>query len=324
MTGTMHAVVRGLPGNERRPNVVPRSGETSRARHPQEWIRRLALLVGLIGLTAGGAGCPRPLAIQRPYAPPTVAELSATLAQRQQAVASMNARARVTSWMGGERVRATVLMLVDRRGRLRLEAEVSLQGTVAMLTTDGQRFAFLDLAKNEMRRGPACPANVASLIRIPLGPAEVAAILLGDAQRPGPAVGGREPKVDWDPQRAADVLAIPRHDGWLRYLFQRAPGATQATRLVAVEATGSDDRPRWRVAFEDLTDSALPSLTPGQPPIHVELPLVIRYAEGSTSFDEGVEIKFKDRTANEPLADSAFVLDPPAGVVPVDVGCTGG
>jgi Domain of unknown function (DUF4292) len=266
-------------------------------------------------------GCPRHLNVARPYGAPTVAELRATLAERQQAVRSMNARARVTSWLGGDRVRATVLMLVDRPGRLRLEAEVSLQGTVAVLATDGDRFAFLDTVKNEMRRGPACPANVASLIHIPLGPADVAAVLLGDAHLPRTAVAGREPVVDWDPAREADVLAVPRNDGWLRYLFQRAAGAERSTRLIAVDATGSDGRPRWRVAFEELTDADLPSATTGQSGARVALPQTIRFAEGATAFDEGVEIKFKDRTLNEPIADASFALAPPPGVMPVDIGC---
>ena len=260
----------------------------------------------------GDAGNDRlspPLNVTRPYGAPTVAELTATLVERQQAVRSMNARARVTSWLGGDRVRATVLMLVDRPGRLRLEAEVSLQGTVAVLATDGERFAFLDTVKNEMRRGPACPANVASLIRIPLAPADVAAVLLRRCP-PAPHRRRRSRAGDnWDPGRGADVLAVPRNDGWLRYLFQRA-GAERSTRLVAVDATGSDGRPRWRVAFEDLTDADLPSATTGQPSARVALPQTIRFAEGATSFEEGVEIKFKDRALNEPIADASFALAP--------------
>ena len=152
-------------------------------------------------------GCPPKPPAVRPYPPPTAAELAATLAAHQAAVRSMNARVRATSWLGGDRVRATVLMLVTRAGQLRFEAEVSLQGTVATLATDGVRFALLDVHKNELRQGPACPANVASLIRIPLAPAEVAAILLGDlALDPIPSEAGA---VSWDPTRGADVWTLP-------------------------------------------------------------------------------------------------------------------
>ncbi|MEO8214244.1 MAG: hypothetical protein ABI560_13680, partial [Myxococcales bacterium] len=165
------------------------------------------ILAATLALLA--SGCPRPQLVARPYPPPPAAMLREALLARQRLVTSMNARARATSWLGGDRVRATVMMLVDRPGRLRFEAEVSLQGTVAVLATDGRRFAFLDTMKNELRRGPACPANVASLIRIPLGPADVAAILLGDLLLPPAASGGAtesQDTVDWDPARAADVL----------------------------------------------------------------------------------------------------------------------
>lgn len=296
---------------QRRPGTRPRQ------------VVSLGLLLATLGASAvvGLAGCPRHLRLQRPYAAPTAAELSTTLIERQKAMTSMNARARVTSWMGGDRVRATVLMLVDRPGRLRVEAEVSLQGTVAVLATDSERFAFLDAVKNEMRRGPACPANVASLIRIPLGPADVAAVLLGDARLPHNPTPGRETLVDWDPAREADVLAVPRNDGWLRYLFQRAAGEQRSTRLVAVDATGPDGRPRWRVAFEDLAEADIPGTVAGRSATRIALPQTIRFAEGDTPFDEGVEIKFKDRAVNEPMADASFTLAPPPGVVPVEVGC---
>jgi hypothetical protein len=62
--------------------------------------------------------------------------------------------------------------------------------------------------KNEFSRGPACPANVASLVRIPLGPAEVAAVLLGDARPPG-AIDPATAQIVWDDRRGADVLVVP-------------------------------------------------------------------------------------------------------------------
>ncbi|MBC8131727.1 MAG: hypothetical protein H7X95_02000 [Deltaproteobacteria bacterium] len=263
----------------------------------------------------------------RPYPAPTAALLADVLSARQRTISSMNARVRATSWLGGDRVRATVLMLVDRPGRLRFEAEVSLQGTVAMLATDGRRFAFLDMMKNEMRSGPACPANVASLIRIPLGPADVAAILLADARLPT-GTNAADGVVDWDPTQAADVLAVRRNDGWLRVLFhdagQGGVGDLAARlRIVGAIATGPDGRVRWRVAYEDFVDVSLGGETTESPAskARVSLPQTIRFAEGDASFDEGVEIKFKERTLNDPPADSAFALSPAAGTTIVEVGC---
>jgi len=276
-------------------------------------------------------GCPRKAAMVRPYDVPTPARLADALAEHQRALQGMNARVRATSWLGGERIRATVLMLVERPARLRFEAEVSLQGTVAILATDGTRFGMLDLTHNELRQGPACPANVASLIRIPLAPADIAAILLADLRLPDPALSRQgDVSVDWDPARGADVLVLPRLDGWLRVLFQptspTASGiATSGWRILGATATARDGSPRWRVSYEDFTSvslSASGASAEATRPTRLEFPQTIRFAEGATSFDEGVEIKFKERTFNEPAATGAFVLDAPGpGISTIEVGC---
>ena len=266
-------------------------------------IARVALLLGLLG-----AGCAHAPPVARPYPAPTPEALSAALAARQQAVAGMSARVRATSWLGGERVRATVNMLVERDGRLRFEAEVSLQGTVATLATDGATFALLDARKNELSRGPACPANVASLIRIPLAPAEVAAILLGDARLPE-AEGPR--LVGWDPHLGADALAVRDHAGGALQLYFQGEGSGR--ELIAATRVGADGAPLWRTSYKDFETVA------GQ-----RLPRTILFAERSASFDDGVEIRFKDRALDGSPPPGAFTLAPPPGVAVRDVGCSSG
>ena len=249
--------------------------------------------LALCALTA--ACCAHAQPVVRPYPAPTADVLLAALSAQQAAVRGMNARVRATSWLGGERVRATVNMLVERDGHLRLEAEISLQGTVATLATDGTTFTLYDAHKNEVSRGPACPANVASLVRIPLAPADVAAVLLGDA-RPPPPVDPATATVVWDARRGADVLALPVRDG----------GGT----LVAVDRVGGAGTPLWRTAYEDHE-------TVGG----ARVPGTIRFAEQAASFDDGVEIKFKDRTLNAAPPTGAFTLAPPAGATVIEVGC---
>src|SRR5262249_40811622 len=116
----------------------------------------------MIGVALLAACCAHAQPVARPYPAPAAGALIAALTARHAAVRGMNARVRATSWLGGDRVRATVNMLVERDGHLRFEAEVTLQGTVATLATDGAMFALYDAHKNEFSRGPACPANVAS------------------------------------------------------------------------------------------------------------------------------------------------------------------
>jgi hypothetical protein len=261
-----------------------------------------------VGLTAiVAASCLHAPTVVRPYPAPTAETLTAALAARQRAVSGMNARVRATSWLGGERVRATVNMLVERDGRLRFEAEVSLQGTVATLVTDGPSFALLDARHNQLSRGPACPANVASLIRIPLGPADVAAVLLGDARPPEPA-GGGAPTVSWNPQRGADVLVLNDRQGGTLQLFFRGPDAGRD--LVGAVRTGADGARLWQTSYESFESIA------GR-----RLPGTILFAERGGSFDDGVEIRFKDRSLDDPPPPAAFTLAPPPGVVVKDVGC---
>jgi hypothetical protein len=250
------------------------------------------------------AGCPSKPPVQRPYAAPSADELAGLLAARAAAVHGMNARARATSWLGGERVRATVLMLVERDGHLRFEAEVSLQGTVAALATDGRAFELLDMQKSELSRGPACPANVASLVRIPLVPADIAAVLLGDVRRPPDAAVARD--VAWDAARGADVLELTGPGPTLRVFFARKNGGVD---LVGAEALLGGKR-LWRTSYEDFE---------GAPP--ARLPRTILFAEGDGSYEDGVEIKIKDRTLNQAPAEGSFVLTAPPGVTVRDVGC---
>jgi hypothetical protein len=264
--------------------------------------RGALILVMAVAMLA--TGCPHAPPVQRPYPAPTAEELLRVLSARQAAVRTMNARARATSWLGGERVRATVLMLVVRDGHLRLEAEVSLQGTVATLATDGERFALLDAQKNELSRGPACPANVASLLRIPLAPADVAAVLLGDVRRAPDATTAAT--VAWDAARGADVLELPAAGGALRVFFARHGADVD---LVGAEALSAGRR-IWQTAYEAFAAVG-----------EVRLPTTIRFAEGTHSFDDGVEIRFKDRTLNVTPPTEAFTLAPPSGVSVKEVGC---
>jgi hypothetical protein len=194
---------------------------------------------------------------------------------------------------------------------------VSLQGTVSILTTqvseaqsgDGDgapaRFQLLDLRNSRLQQGPACPENVASLIRIPLAPDEVAAILLGDAKQPR-AIAAGDATVAWDAGRGADVLVIK--DGPIeRRVFFAPDGKGDILGAAAANAAG----PMWRTSYEDIADAGA----------GLRLPSVIRFAERAASFDDGVEIKFKDRTPNADTKPEAFVITPPAGAQVVEVGC---
>lgn len=265
----------------------------------RRWARRL-LVLAVAGVPLVWSGCAGSMRAVRGYPPPSAAELLDSLKARQARLGSMNAETRATSWLGGERVRGTVQMLVARSGQLRFEAEVALQGTVAVLAVNAGQFAFVDYQKHVFREGPACPANVAALIRIPLAPAAVAAILLGDAPL---AADSRPSAVAWDAERGADVLVLDDGSGARLWIgMRRAAPAVPAWDVVFLEGAVSGSAGRWRVAYEDLARLD-----------GVALPRLIRFAEPGKGFDDGVEIRMRERTIDPSFPPGAFVLERPPG-----------
>jgi hypothetical protein len=259
-------------------------------------VKRLALVCALVGCAT--VSVPRP-----PDQPvPAATELLQALQRRQAGLRTLEIETRTTSWLNNDRVRATVPMLVDRAGRLRFEAEVAVQGTVAALVVRGHTFAFLDMQHHVFHDGPACPANVGRLIPIPLLPEEIAAILLGDAPLGAEA---RAVDVGWDGQLKADVLALERTAAGAAAsrLWITMKRTAAGYDILAVEGQSPGATARWRVAYQDLV-----------PADGFTLPQLIRFAEPGKSFDQGVEIKVKERFGlNRPLRDDQFELKPPPG-----------
>jgi hypothetical protein len=255
------------------------------------WLFTAALVVG-----CATAPQPRPPG----QGAPAGSELLEALQHRQTALRTLEIETRTTSWLSGDRVRATVLMLVDRAGRLRFEAEIPVQGSVAALTVRGQVFALLDLQNHVFHEGPACPANVARLIPIPLQPEEIAAILLGDAPV---GAGARATEVSWDGKRQADVLAVERPGSAASRLWITMKRSGSGYDVLALEGQSPGASARWRVSYEDLGRAD-----------GLGLPALIKFAEPGKSFDEGVEIKVRERLGlNRPLKDEQFTLTAPPG-----------
>jgi hypothetical protein len=266
-----------------------------------------------LALAAAGMGCGH-AQIKRGYAEPSQQELLGALHERQDATKSLNLETRTTSWLGGDRVRATVLMLVQREGKLRFEAEVSLKGTVAALTTDGQGFSLLDMERNEFKQGPACPANVASLVRIPLAPNEIAAILLGDAPLQAES---KLVATTWDAEMGAERLSFetPGENNKSTRLNVFLRRESRGWAVVAVEGLATNTMKKqgwWRVRYEELTPMA-----------GVYFPNIIRFAEPNASFDDGVEIKIKDRRINPEIPEDSFHLKAPSDFFIQNVNCGG-
>jgi hypothetical protein len=73
--------------------------------------------------------------------------------------------------------------------------------------------------------------------------------------------------------------------------------------VLAVEGQSPGAGGRWRVSYEDLGKAD-----------GFTLPGLIRFADAGKSFDDGVEIKVRERMGlNRPLTDEQFTLKAPPG-----------
>jgi hypothetical protein len=275
---------------------------TIASRQASRLSRSCLRLVLALSACAAVAACKTTVVATRPHPAPQPDAILAFLRQRQAAVFGVDLETRTTSWINGERTRATVFMLVDRVGRLRFEAEVALQGTVATLVTDGKSFALTDFQAHRAKTGAACPTNIAALIPVPLMPAEIAPILLGDAPVGESAlVRG----ITWDGVQAADIVEIEQPGAGkslARFAVGVRPEPDGRFRIVSVQGDAPNGRGRWQVAFDDF------EMVGGF--LH---PSTIRFAEPGRSFDDGVEIKIKDRKLNPAFREAAFTTVPPEG-----------
>ena len=245
----------------------------------------------------------------RPYPGARAGALLATLAAHQAAVRGMNASARATSWIDGSACARRSTCSSSATATCASRPRSACRGWSRRWPPTAPRSRSTTRARTSVNHGPACPANVASLLRIPLAPADVAALLLGDVRLPD----GAQPdeQVSWDAARGADTLVVRARDGGaLQLMFRGSKDAERA--LVAVVRIGASGARRWQAAFDDVKNAG-----------GVLLPETIRFAEGKASFDDGVEILFKDRKLNSPPAANAFTLATPPGATVSEVGCEG-
>ena len=136
---------------------------------------RLLLASALaLGLTAcPGVHCPT-----RPFtaAAPALARARVT----REPIRSMSAEARVDQRGTEGRIRGTVLMMLERPGRLRFDAMTQF-GPAAVLTSDGPAFELLDQREGHFLHGRSCPSNIARLLGVALSGEDLSLLLTGDS-----------------------------------------------------------------------------------------------------------------------------------------------
>jgi outer membrane lipoprotein-sorting protein len=265
-------------------------------------IGRTQIRASLICCTLALLGCPLPPA-QRPYPPPSAAELLAWLRARADHLRSLRAVAKVDHLAdGGQRVKVKVTMLLARPDKLRFEAESPFGGTLAYLTANGHDFSLLDVRQNRFLIGPANTCNVARLIRLTLPPEDVVTVLMGSVP-----LAGDPAAVSWDPSHGGrEVLTLHTPDGGNETI--KLDARDKRWDIMAAERTDAQGQVLWRLRDDSWSEHEgirMPDT------IHVEDPA--HHADAL--------IKMRSMELNVELPDSVFQLQPPDKITPEQPPC---
>ena len=227
----------------------------------------------------------------------------AALRGRAEHLKTLRAAAKVDHFAnGGERVRVKVNMLLARGGKLRIEADSPLGGSLATLTSDGAKFALLDVRANRYLTGPAKACNVARLIRLALPPDDIVAVLMG-----GAPLDGTIKSVGWDPNSGGrEVLTLSLPDGGEEII--KLDARDKRWDVMRAERHDAGGHVLWRATNDNYKDRG-----------EFRLPDVIDVEEPPHGAD--AEIKFRSLEPNVDIADDLFRLAPPEGLTPEPADC---
>lgn len=221
-------------------------------------------------------------------------------------VPAIRAEARVEQRGDKGRIKGTVYLLVQRPARVRFDVMTQF-GPVAILTSDGARFAFSDLRAKRFLTGATCPKNIARLLNVSLTAEQTVLLLLGGT----PIIEHTRSSVSWD------------DEGFYRLVLTAASGERQEVDLAVPEADLDEQPERQRLVLKrsELFDSKGRSnwratydeyqrLTTGG--IKTDLPYVVHVTQETAGTE--TRIRFKSVSIDLELPGDAFVQAPLPGM----------
>lgn len=269
--------------------------------------RLAGVVASVIALSAcGGLPCP------------TIQHTDARQALRyhesmRQPLTAIRAEARVDQRGNDGRVRGTVLMFVESPDHVRFDAMTQF-GPAAILTSDGLEFALTDLRENRYLFGPACPANIARLLGIPLSARDTTVFLLGRT----PVIEGDDTSIEcigdgtYRIELRADNGQRQEIDLQVREADLNAPILEQRLRLLRSELYDAKGRTLWRASYDDYR--VIPIGEMG-----VAVPYWVRIEQPQLGSD--TLVRFEEITVNPEIVDEVFTQSPRPGVSQEHVTC---
>ncbi len=260
---------------------------------------KAALLVAA-GLLSASCGAPALLKLPAgPGAPASASESAAALSEALTSctrVDTLTADIAVTGRVQGRRLRAHLSAGVAAEASARLEATAPFGGPLFIFVArDDDATLLLPRDRRVLQRGR--PADVLeALTGVPLGAAELRAVLTGCAQSKGTAPA----------RRFGDdflLVSYPSED-----LYLQRPSANGSWRLAAEVRRSSSGDPRWRADYQEPQNG---------------LPRAIRLTSVNDGGRNGVaydlQLALSQVDVNSPLGPDVFTVQIPAGAEPISL-----
>lgn len=234
-------------------------------------------------------------------------------AQSARALLGIRAEARVDQRGSQGRVRGTVLMFVERTGRVRFDVMTQF-GPIAILTSDGARFGFADLREKRFMTGETCPANIARLLGVPLSATDTAHFLLGGS----PLLQSVKSSTRWNDDGYYTVtLTGPKGerqelDLELDPQDRDKPPAEQRLALLRTELFDARGERVWRVSYSDLR-----RVESGG--VQLRLPFSVQVEQTASRSD--TLVRFKEMAINPAFRDAIFTQEPLPGMQLEEASC---
>jgi hypothetical protein len=266
----------------------------------------------ILGFALAAGGCSGSLPAPK-YPFPDAPQL---LARHDSLASSLNgirAEARVDQRGNQGRVRGTVLMFIERSGRVRFDVMTQF-GPVAILTSDGTEFAFSDLREKRYLTGETCPKNIARLLGVPLSAADTAHFLLGGT----PILVYTTSSIRWNEDGYYTVVlrGVQGERQELDFELDPAdssqPPGTQHVALLRTELFDPKGVRVWRVSYSDLK-----VVTSGQ--TRLRLPYTVHVEQTASRSD--TLVRFKELKLNPTFSDEIFTQTPRPGMEEEEATC---
>jgi Domain of unknown function (DUF4292) len=270
-------------------------------------MRRASAMIGLAWLAACHSLPP-------PAYPITSAEqVLDRHAESARTLIGIRAEARVDQRGSQGRVRGTVLMFVERTGRVRFDVMTQF-GPIAILTSDGARFGFADMREKRFMTGETCPSNIARLLGVPLSATDTAHFLLGGS----PLLSSASSATRWNDDGYYTVTLTGEKgerqelDLELDPEDRDKPATQQRLALLRTELFDAKGDRVWRVSYADLR-----RVGSGGTPLR--LPFSVRVEQTASRSD--TLVLFKEMAINPAFRDEIFVQEPLPGMQLEEASC---